>query len=457
LVNPDPEIFRTYDIRGVVPGALSLETVTDIACAFGVLHPGSTRVAVGRDGRVTSPELADAACRGLSRAGRTAIDIGEVPTPVLYYATRCLGTGAGIMVTGSHNPREYNGLKLVAGGITLYGEAIQEIRRRMESGDLPHVEGSRIEDDVTERYLAHISADVRLSRPMRIGLDCGNGVAGPTALGLMEALGCEVTPLFCDVDGTFPHHHPNPGEPRNLEDLVETVRSRDLDLGIAFDGDGDRLGVVDDTGRIIWADRLMMLFARDILSRHRGAEIIFDVKSSRLLGDVIKASGGRPLMWKSGHSLIKAKLAETGAPLAGELSGHICFGDRWFGFDDALYAAARLLELLSRQDRPASAVFAGFPDAISTPELMIPLEAEGAARIFMAEFESRAEFYGCRVSRIDGLRVDCPRSWGLLRASNTTPSLVARFEADTPESLREIEDRFRQQIHAVRPGLALPF
>ncbi len=453
----DPDIFRAYDIRGVVDRALTPEVVRLIGHALGVLYPNSPRVAVGRDGRLSSPALADALCQGLVDAGRTAIDIGAVPTPVLYFATHHLDTDAGVMITGSHNPPEYNGIKMVMDGHTLFGEEIRRIYERIVQGDLPHGDGQSEQANVLDAYLDRIVSDVKLARPMRIAVDAGNGVAGPTARRLFEALGCEVTCLYCEIDGHFPHHHPNPSEPENMQDLIRTVRREGLEIGLAFDGDGDRLGVVDEQGKIIWADRQMMLFARDVLSRNPGATIIFDVKSSRHLAELIRRQGGRPLMWKTGHSFIKAKMKETGALLAGEMSGHIFFKERWYGFDDGLYAGARLLEILSREPQPVSTVFDALPDAVSTPELNVHFDEDGAQHAFMREFTEKAHFEGAQVSHIDGVRADYPDGWGLVRASNTTPSLVIRFEADSEAALQRIQQTFREQMLAVRPDLDLPF
>ena len=453
----DPDIFRAYDIRGVVDRALTPEVVRLIGHALGVLYPNSPRVAVGRDGRLSSPALADALCQGLVDAGRTAIDIGAVPTPVLYFATHHLDTDAGVMITGSHNPPEYNGIKMVMDGHTLFGEEIRRIYERIVQGDLPHGDGQCEQANVLDAYLDRIVSDVKLARPMRIAVDAGNGVAGPTARRLFEALGCEVTCLYCEIDGHFPHHHPNPSEPENMQELIRTVRGEGLEIGLAFDGDGDRLGVVDEQGKIIWADRQMMLFARDVLSRNPGATIIFDVKSSRHLAELIRREGGRPLMWKTGHSFIKAKMKETGALLAGEMSGHIFFKERWYGFDDGLYAGARLLEILSREPQPVSAVFDALPDAVSTPELNVHFNEDGAQHAFMREFTEKAHFEGAQVSHIDGVRADYPDGWGLVRASNTTPSLVIRFEADSEAALQRIQQMFREQMLAVRPDLDLPF
>jgi len=456
-MNLNPDIFRAYDIRGIVDPYLTPEIVHTIGQAVATLYPGSPRIAVGRDGRLSSAKLADALCQGLKHAGRTVIDIGEVPTPVLYYATHELGTAAGIMVTGSHNPPQYNGLKLMMDGQTLHGDAIRQIYHRILKGKLLQGQGQREQHDLTNSYIARIKRDINLSKPMQIAVDCGNGVAGPTAVTLFRSLGCEVSELYCDIDGQFPHHHPNPSVPDNLKDLIRCVTSKGLALGIALDGDGDRLGVIDDQGHVIWADRQLMLYAMDLLERQPGAEIIYDVKSSRHLEGLIKSHGGRPLMWKTGHSYMKNKMQQTGALLAGELSGHIFFKERWYGFDDGLYAAARLLEILSKDKRPASKIFASLPDAVNTPELNVHFKQDGAQHSFMHALIAKAEFAGGQINHIDGLRVDFPSGWGLVRASNTTPSLVIRFEADDQLALQKIQDSFRQLLLQLDPGLQLPF
>jgi phosphomannomutase/phosphoglucomutase len=453
----NPVIFRAYDIRGVVGKTLAADVVRTIGQAVGTLYPNSPRVAVGRDGRLSSPELAQALCEGLMAAGRTAIDIGQCPTPVLYYAMHKLKTGAGIVVTGSHNPPDYNGLKVGMDGQTLFGNSITAIYERIQAGVLTKGNGKRENQDLNQDYVERICEDVRLARRLSIAIDCGNGVAGPVASRLFAQLGCELTELYCDVDGNFPNHHPNPSQLENLKMLVETVKTRRLDLGLAFDGDGDRVGVIDDHGNVIWADRQMMLFAADVLSRNPGAEIIYDVKSSRHLDNVIAEHGGKPRMWKTGHSLIKAKMKETGALLAGEMSGHIFFKERWYGFDDGLYAAARLLEILSKDERPSSEIFAALPNAINTPEIIVDLGEDGAQHAFMRELVSQADFGDASVSDIDGLRVDYPHGWGLVRASNTTSSLVIRFEADDEPGLKQIQETFREQLLTVNPNLELPF
>ncbi len=457
-MNINPAIFRAYDIRGVVGKTLTADVVRTIGQAACTLYPNSSRVAVGRDGRLSSPEFAQALCEGVMAAGHTAIDIGQCPTPVLYFATHKLDTGAGIMITGSHNPPDYNGLKLVMdGGKTLFGDAITEIYERIQKGDLARGNGKREIEDLNQLYIERICEDVRLARSLRIAIDCGNGVAGLVASRLFAQLGCEVTELYCDVDGNFPNHHPNPSQLENLETLIETVHTRQLDLGLAFDGDGDRVGVIDSEGNVIWADRQMMLYAADVLARNPGAEIIYDVKSSKHLDEVIAEHGGKPRMWKTGHSFIKSKMKETGALLAGEMSGHIFFKERWYGFDDGLYAAARLLEILSKDQRPSSEIFAALPNAINTPEIIVDLIEDGAQHAFMRKLVGQADFGEASVSDIDGLRADYPYGWGLVRASNTTPSLVIRFEADDESHLGRIQQMFREQLRAVDSGLELPF
>ena len=450
-------IFRAYDIRGVVETDLTPDTVQQVGMALGTLYPNSLTVVIGRDGRLSSRMMARNLGQGLEASGRAVIDIGEVPTPVLYYATHLLDTGAGVMVTGSHNPPEYNGLKMVMDGKTLHGDDIQAICRRIRGGPLQTASGSMRQQAVLERYIARIAGDIHLSRPLRVAIDCGNGVAGPVAVELFTRLGCEVTALYCDIDGTFPNHHPDPSEPGNLQDLIRCVRQNALDLGLAFDGDGDRLGVIDDQGRVLWADRQMMLYARDMLSRNPGAKVIFDVKSSKNLRTVIEQAGGEPIMWKTGHSLIKNKMAQTGALLAGEMSGHIFFKERWYGFDDALYSAARLLEIIARQEASSSELFSSLPDDLSTPEINIRLAQDGAQHAFMKTFSSQVRLPGAQISSLDGVRAEYARGWGLVRASNTTPSLVIRFEAETAHVMKDIQAAFREQLLKVDSGLDLPF
>jgi phosphomannomutase/phosphoglucomutase len=452
-------IFKAYDIRGIVGDTLTPEIVTQIGQAIGseAAAQNQPKVVIARDGRLSGPELLEALSDGLQAAGREVIDIGMVPTPILYFATHYLKTGSGVMLTGSHNPPDYNGLKIMIGGNTLSGEAIQALKTRIDTGDLIKERGSRHSTDIQHAYISHIHKDVKLARPFKVVVDCGNGVAGIAVPHLMHSLGCEVIKLFCEVDGHFPNHHPDPSIPDNLEDMIKTVQAEGADLGLAFDGDGDRLGVVDSKGRIIWPDRQLILYATDLLKRHPGAEIIFDVKCTRHLVDAIKRAGGKPLMWKTGHSFIKSKMKETGALLGGEMSGHIFFKERWFGFDDALYTAARLLEILSQDSRLPDEVFAAIPDAVSTPELKLELAHFGEHYELMEKIRETFHFEGAKVTTIDGIRADFEEGWGLVRPSNTTPCLVIRFEADSQAALEKIQAEFRRQFLAIGQTLKLPF
>jgi phosphomannomutase/phosphoglucomutase len=452
------EIFKAYDIRGIVGRNLTPDIVVAIGQAVGseALARGRRTVAIGRDGRHSGPELAAALARGLQASGIDVIDIGQATTPTLYFAAHHFDTLSGVAVTGSHNPPEYNGLKIMVAGETLSGDGIQALRRRIEKGDLNRGSGGYRREDVREAYLNRITGDVRLARPVRLVVDCGNGVAGATAPELYRRLGCELTELYCEVDGSFPNHHPDPSQPKNLADVQKALAAGNGELGFAFDGDGDRLGVVTKSGKIIYPDRQLMLFAADVLDRHPGARIIFDVKSTRHLFAWIRAHGGEPVLWKTGHSLIKQKLKETGALLAGEMSGHTFFKERWYGFDDALYAGARLLEILSREADP-SAVLEALPDAVSTPELHVKL-AEGENYALIEKLQKTARFTNARdVIKIDGLRVEYDDGFGLARASNTTPVVVLRFEADDEVAMKRIQEDFRRAILAARPDAALPY
>jgi len=457
-MNIDASIFRAYDIRGVVADALTPEACEQIGRAFGseALARGQKTVNLARDGRLSGPDLIAALSKGIQSTGCDVINIGMVPTPVLYFSTYHLETGTGIMVTGSHNPPEYNGLKMMIGGDTLFGDGIQDLYQRLVNDDLASGEGGYSETDIMDAYLDRILGDVKLSRKMRIASDCGNGVAGVCATQLFERLGCEVEELFTEVDGTFPNHHPDPAKVENLEDIRAVVKKESLELGLAFDGDGDRVGVIDDKGQIIWPDRQMILYSRDILDRNPGARIIYDVKCSTLLPKAISEAGGEPEMWKTGHSFVKARIKETGAALGGEMSGHIFFKERWYGFDDALYSAARLLEILSRDDRPVSEIFGEIPDSVNTPELGIKF-AEGEHHKFMQAFIENAKFDGAKLTTIDGIRADFEKGWGLVRASNTTPSLVIRFEADSQSDLEQIQASFRTAMLDVDSKIDLPF
>jgi phosphomannomutase / phosphoglucomutase len=451
-------IFKAYDIRGIVDDTLTEAGVQTIGCAIGseARARGRDTVVIGRDGRLSGPALAAALARGLQASGVNVIDIGQVATPMLYYAAHELGTLSGVMVTGSHNPPQYNGLKMMLAGDTLAGEAIQALRTRIAGNDLATGSGSLRKHDIRNAYLERITGSIKLARPMRIAVDCGNGVAGATAPELYRSLGCSVEELFCDVDGTFPNHHPDPSQPHNLEDLISALKRGDAEIGLAFDGDGDRLGVVTKSGKIIYPDRQLMLFAADVLSRVPGAEVIFDVKCTRHLFGWIRQHGGKPLLWKTGHSFIKQKLKESGAPLAGEMSGHIFFKERWYGFDDGMYAGARLLEILSRSDNP-SAVLEALPDSLSTPELQWQL-SEGENYTLMEKLQETARFEGARdIITIDGLRVEYADGFGLARPSNTTPIIVLRFEADNADALSRIQQDFRKVLLAVKPGATLPF
>jgi phosphomannomutase/phosphoglucomutase len=451
-------IFRAYDIRGVVGDTLTNETAYWVGRAVGSesLAQGEPNVSVGRDGRLSGPELVQHLIQGLVDSGCSVSDVGMVPTPVLYYAANVLAGKSGVMLTGSHNPPDYNGFKIVIAGDTLANEQIQRLRQRIETGELTEGVGQAEQVDVLDSYFKRIRDDIALAKPLKVVVDCGNGVAGVIAPQLIEALGCTVIPLFCDVDGNFPNHHPDPGKLENLEDLIAKVKEEKADLGLAFDGDGDRVGVVTNTGSVVFPDRLLMLFAKDVVSRNPGADIIFDVKCTRRLTPLISGYGGRPVMWKTGHSLIKKKMKETGALLAGEMSGHIFFKERWYGFDDGIYSAVRLLEILSQDKRSVEQVFAAFPDDVSTPEINITVTEESKFTIIEA-LHRDAHWGEANITTLDGVRVDYPKGWGLVRASNTTPVLVLRFEAETEEELKRIQEVFRAQLYTVAPDLTLPF
>ncbi|MGZ8262771.1 MAG: phosphomannomutase/phosphoglucomutase [Burkholderiales bacterium] len=452
-----PEIFKAYDIRGIVATALTPQATEIIGQAIGseAKDRGVKEIVIGRDGRLSGPGLSAALARGIQAAGVDVIDVGMVATPMLYFAAYHLGTRSGVAVTGSHNPPEYNGLKMMLGGETLAGETIQALRNRIERGELYQGQGTYSTRDIREDYLQRIVSDVKLARPLHVIVDCGNGVPGATAPELYRRLGCTVTELYCEVDGNFPNHHPDPSNPKNLLDVIETLKKTG-DIGFAFDGDGDRLGVVTKSGKIIYPDRQLMLFAADVLKRNPGAEIIFDVKSTRNLYAWIRDRGGKPTMYKTGHSFIKKKLQETGAPLAGEMSGHIFFKERWYGFDDAMYAGARLLEILSRE-KDVGATLEQLPDAVNTPELHVKT-AEGENYTLIDRLKETATFEGAEeLVTIDGLRVEYKDGFGLARPSNTTPVIVLRFEADTEQALKRIQEDFRRALLAVKPDAQLPF
>ena len=457
---PDHSIFRAYDIRGVVGKTLTEGVARQLGRAIGsaVRDKELSEIVVGRDGRLSGPMLSGALIEGLRSAGVDVVDIGAVPTPVSYFAAYQLNTGSCVSVTGSHNPPDYNGFKIVIGGETLAEDAIQDLYQRIVDGRIAEGHGSLRQYDITGEYIERIASDIQTGRALKVVVDCGNGIAGNTAPGVVHAIGCEPVPLYCDVDGNFPNHHPDPSEPKNLADLILTVKKTGADVGLAFDGDGDRLGVVTKDGEIIYPDRVLMLFAQDVLIRNPGATILYDVKCTGHLQPLILKAGGSPLMWKTGHSLIKAKMKETGAQLAGEMSGHFFFRERWYGFDDGVYAAARLLEILADdpEGRTPEEIFATLPKGVSTPELHIQMQ-EGQNHPFISRFRERAQFDGARITTIDGLRADWSDGWGLVRASNTTPVLVLRFDADNAAALTRIQDTFRAQILACDDTLQLPF
>ena len=452
------EIFKAYDIRGIVGKTLTPEIVEGIGHAIGseARARNQQTIVIGRDGRLSGPALSAALARGIQKSGVDVIDIGLVVTPMTYFAAYHLKTHCSVMVTGSHNPPDYNGLKMVLAGETLAGDAIQQLRQRLEANNLTSGAGLYSQRDIRRDYIDRITGDVKLKRPMKIIVDAGNGIPGAYAPELYRAMGCEVTELFCEVDGNFPNHHPDPSNPHNLEDVIKALKTSDAEIGLAFDGDGDRLGVVTKDGSIIYPDRQLMLFAADVLSRNPGAEIIFDVKCTRNLFSWIRERGGRPTLWKTGHSLIKSKMRETGALLAGEMSGHMFFKERWYGFDDGLYAGARLLEFLSGE-KDINATLHGLPDAVSTPELQIKLK-EGENYTLIAEMQRTAKFDNPKeIITIDGLRVEYADGFGLARSSNTTPVIVLRFEADNENALTRIQEDFRRVILKAKPDAALPF
>lgn len=457
-VDISPSIFRAYDIRGVVGETLTEEVVALLAQGIGseMFERGYQAVLVARDARTSSDSLQSALIQGLKASGRDVIDIGMVPTPLLNYAVHELNIECGVMITGSHNPPQYNGLKLVIGGESPTTDGIQTLRRRIDARQLLQGEGSFDSQEIVTDYIERIVADVRLGQPLKIVVDCGNAAASVVAPELYRQLGCEVVELYCTVDGRFPNHHPDPGDPRNMQALRKAVVEHQAALGLAFDGDGDRLGVVDSSGKLIWPDRLLMYLAIDVLTREPGGDIIYDVKCSRHLANVILSNGGRPLMWKTGHSNLKSKMKETNALLAGEFSGHIMFSERWYGFDDGIYTGARLLEILSLDYRTSAEIFAELPEGLSTPEYTLPLD-EGRAQEIMQAIDQQPDMPGARLVKIDGLRAEFEQGWGLIRASNTTPALLFRFEADSEDGLAQVQSVFRDLLAKVAPDLTAPF
>jgi phosphomannomutase / phosphoglucomutase len=456
------EIFKAYDIRGIVDKTLTVDMTYQIGQSIGTeaINHNQTAIIVGRDGRLSGPKLAKALSDGIRSTGLDVVDIGVAPTPVVYFASYSLGIPSCVAITGSHNPPDYNGFKMVINGMTLSAERIQTIRQRIQDSSFvvapSETTGTYSSREIIPEYLDTIVADVKPARQIKLVIDCGNGVAGAVAPQLFERLGCDVTTLYGEVDGNFPNHHPDPSQIENLQDLIKAVKDQGAELGFAFDGDGDRLGVVTAEGNVIWPDRQMILFARDVLERNPAAEIIYDVKCSRTLPREIEAAGGKATMWRTGHSFIKGKLKETGAQLAGEMSGHIFFKERWYGFDDGSYAGARLIELLSKMDQSPTDVFNALPDSVNTPELRIEMQ-EGEHYVFMNEMIENASFDDAKVSTMDGIRVDFDDGFGLIRPSNTTPILVLRFEADDTAALERIQSRFRSLITGTRPDVVPPF
>jgi phosphomannomutase/phosphoglucomutase len=451
-------IFRAYDIRGIVGETLDAEVAYQVGQVVGslALEQEAGPVVVARDGRDSGLDLAEGMIEGIASTGCDVIDIGAAPTGVLYFAAYELGDGTGVMITGSHNPPDYNGFKILIGGVTQAGDRITDMYNRIQSGNLRVGKGTISNEEMLDRYRERISGDIQLEKPLRIVADCGNGIGGVCAADVLRAIGAEVIPLFDEVDGTFPNHHPDPSEPENLKDLIDAVQMMNADVGVAFDGDADRLGVVTADGEIIYSDRLMMLFVEDILNRVPGSTIIYDVKCTGHLHDVIEEAGGTPMMYKTGHSLIKNKMKEVGAPFAGEMSGHFFFKERWYGFDCGIYAAARLLEILAADEREVQEVLSSLPNSFSTPELKVEMR-EGENHDFVAEFQRVARFADAKITTIDGLRADFADGWGLVRASNTTPILVIRFDADSEAALQRIKDAFKQQLLAIYDQLKLPF
>ncbi len=458
------EIFKAYDIRGIVGKTLTAPIVEQIGQALGseAKHRGQTEICIGYDGRLSGPELAAALSAGIRKAGVNVVNLGMVATPMVYFAAYHLNTHCGVMVTGSHNPPDYNGLKMVLAGETLSNDAIQSLRERIEHKQFTYGDGLERQYNIADDYINTIKADINLTRPMKIAVDCGNGVAGAFAKTLFNAIGCSVDELFCEVDGHFPNHHPDPSVPENLADLIEALTTSRAEIGLAFDGDGDRLGVVTKDGNIIYPDRQLMLFAEDVLNNNYAANIIFDVKSTRNLTPWITKFGGNPILWKTGHSLVKAKIKETNAALAGEMSGHVFFNDskngkkRWYGFDDGLYSGARLLEILSRFPNPSD-VLNNLPDSVSTPEQHIHMN-EGEPHALISRLQKTADFIGANeIITIDGLRVEYPDGFGLMRPSNTTPVIVLRFEADNEAALKRIQAQFKDIIWEAAPHVAIPF
>lgn len=451
-------IFRTYDIRGIVDQSLTPDIVYTIGLAIGseAIDQQQNKVIIGRDGRLSGPEFLKALAAGLKQSGCEVINIGEVTSPILYYATNVLDTKSGVMITGSHNPPDYNGIKIMLNGVTLCEDTIQNLYRRIVANDFHSGSGQEQQVAIIDQYIERIVSDIHLTRPLKVVIDCGNGVGGLVAPKLFKELGCEVIELFCEVDGTFPNHHPDPLIVDNLQDMIKEVKQQQADLGLAFDGDADRVGMVTNKGEIIWPDRQMILFIRDILPRHPGAHIPFDVKCTQHLAKEIEKSGGIPEMTRTGHALLKAKVKELNAPIGGELSGHIFFAERWYGFDDGIYAAARLLEILAKDSRTSNEIFADIPNSANTPELKLAM-ADDKKFQFMEKFIATAKFPEAKITTIDGIRIDFADGFGLVRPSNTTPAIILRFEGETEKALERIKNIFREQLLKTDENLKLPF
>ncbi|MGB0664922.1 MAG: phosphomannomutase/phosphoglucomutase [Pontibacterium sp.] len=453
----EPSIFRAYDIRGIVDKTLNDDTVYAIGRAFAAqcLADQISQVTLAADGRLSSPVYKRILAQGLVDGGMQVTDIGFAATPILYFAVVNSDSQTGIMITGSHNPVDYNGFKLMIAGDTLANDEIQALKQRIETNKLPAVAGGSVtQADPRPSYHNYIRNDIQLARPMKVVIDCGNGIPGEDAPALFTALGCEVTAMYCEVDGSFPNHHPDPSKPKNLIDATSKVKALGADLGLAFDGDGDRVGLITPKGQLVDTDRLMLLLSDDLLSRHPGAEVIYDVKCSRILPQRIESQGGIATMWKTGHSLMKRKMRSSAALIGGEMSGHIYFKERWFGFDDGLYAAARLLEILSQHKQSADELFDSYPRDLATPELNIAVSEQ--EKFAIVDALSKHDFGSGQVSRVDGIRVDYDNSWGLVRASNTTPVLVLRFEGKTAQDLHQVKQIFAQALYAIDPQLHIP-
>ncbi len=454
-------IFKAYDIRGIYKEELTLESIDLIARSLSDLYQKDNDIiVVGRDGRLSSEAISNTLIRGLLESGKKVIDIGQVPTPLLYFAVNYFKVNSGIIVTGSHNPKNYNGLKIIMDNHALAGEEIQNIYNKILSKNLKKInKNSEVGEEkinIEKNYLEAILKDIKINKKLKVAIDAGNGAAGPISLKVYKKLGLEVIDLYCDIDGNFPNHHPNPSEPKNLINLISSVKENKCDIGVAFDGDGDRCLIIDNLGNILWPDRQMMLYSKNILSKNANEKIVFDVKSSKDLPIYIKEYGGIAVMSRTGHSYIKMKMKEINAILGGEMSGHIFFKDRWFGFDDGIYASLRMLEIISNENKKSSEIFDELPSSYSTPEINIKVDKDGNQHEFMKKFCSKVNFDGAEISKIDGLRADFKNGWGLVRASNTTPCLVMRFEANTEEELKEIQDKFTSEILNIDSTLEIP-